>query len=462
MERERRRVTHKASPSENKATHLGVLPIAGVLMGLAFGVGCERVASMRDAFRDATAHEQYAQALRDGALGETALARDWRAAAGRALETPLTPRLPFREVGYFDPARPSAVGYRFPAQRGQELRIHVDFAPPDSARLFVDLFRGPADTTQSLTHVAGADTNGTLTVDVTRDASYLLRLQPELLRGGRYRLTIRTGASLAVFPVAGADSRAVQSVFGDPREGGAREHHGVDIFAPRGTPVVAVAEGVVGRVGDGGIGGKTVWLRDRDGRTFYYAHLDSQLVRSGKRVQPGDTLGLVGNTGNARTTPPHLHFGLYLRDPVDPYPYVHEPRTDAPPIAADTSRLGRFGRVAVARANLRGGPTTASPVQRVLPRHTALRLTGSSDNWHRVRLPDGTDGFVAASLLRPANTALRTASFARAPVRHRPDTTAAVTDRLDRAAVEVHGRFGRFVLIERPDGRTGWVRAKKG
>ena len=369
MEQERRRETHKASPSENKATHLGVLPIAGVLMGLAFGVGCERVASMRNAFRDATAHEQYAQALRDGVLGETALARDWRAAAGRALETPLTPRLPFREVGYFDPARPSAVGYRFPAQRGQELRIHVDFAPPDSARLFVDLFRGPADTTQSLTHVAGADTNGTLTVDVTRDASYLLRLQPELLRGGRYRLTIRTGASLAVFPVAGADSRAVQSVFGDPREGGAREHHGVDVFAPRGTPVLAVAEGVVGRVGDGGIGGKTVWLRDRDGRTFYYAHLDSQLVRSGKRVQPGDTLGLVGNTGNARTTPPHLHFGLYLRDPVDPYPYVHEPRTDAPPIAADTSRLGRFGRVAVARANLRGGPTTASPVQRVLPRH---------------------------------------------------------------------------------------------
>ncbi len=462
MEQEGRNKAHKASPSNSEATPLSVLFVAGMLMGLAVGVGCEQVASVRDTFRDATAHEQYAQALRDGALGETALARDWLAAAERALETPLTVQLPFREVGYFDPAQPSAVGYRFSAQRGQELRIRVDFAPPDSAHLFVDLFRVPADTTESLTHVASADTNGTLTVDLTRDASYLLRLQPELLRGGRYRLTLRVGASLAVFPVAGADSRAIQSVFGDPRDGGSREHHGVDIFASRGTPVLAVEEGVVRRVGDGGIGGKTVWLRDQHGRAFYYAHLDSQLVRSGERVQPGDTLGLVGNTGNARTTPPHLHFGLYRRGPVDPYPYVHEPRTDAPPITADTSRFGRWSRVAVARANLRGGPTTVSPVQRMLPRHTALRLVGSSDNWHRVRLPDGSDGFIAASLLRPANSALRTTSFARAPVRHHPDTTAAVTDRLDQAAVEVHGRFGQFVLIERPNGRTGWVQAKEG
>lgn len=432
-------------------------------MALVAVVGCERVASVRKAFHETTPHERYADALREGDLAGTALGRAWLAAADRALNEPLAASVPFQEVGYFDPARPSAVGYRLAVQRGQELRIRVRPASTDSARLFVDLFQVPADTTQSPEHVASADTTGTLTVEVPRDAAYVLRLQPELLHGGRYTLAIRAGASLGVFPVRGADSRAIRSVFGDPRGGGTREHHGIDIFAARGTPVVAVTEGIVGRLGDGGLGGKTVWLRDRRGRAFYYAHLDSQLVRPGRRVQPGDTLGLVGNTGNARTTPPHLHFGLYQDGPVDPYPFVHEPRSALPPITADTSRLGRRSRVAVARANLRGGPTTAVPVRRALPRHTVLRLAGSSGGWHRVRLPDGTDGFIAAALLRPADTALRTASVARTVVRHRPKAAAAVTDSLqDEVAVDVHGRFGAFVLIERPGGTMGWVREEQG
>jgi SH3-like domain-containing protein len=218
-----------------------------------------------------------------------------------------------------------------------------------------------------------------------------------------------------------------------------------------------VTEAIVRRVRTGGLGGKTVWLRDGRGRSFYYAHLDSQMVRRGTRVQPGDTLGLVGNTGNARTTPPHLHFGIYQRGPVDPYPFVHEPPVVAASITADTSRFGRWSRVAAPRANLRGGPTTASPVRRVLPQHTALRLVGSSGGWHRVRLPDGTDGFIAASLLRSADTALRTASFARATIRHRPAATAAVTDSLNGEAVGVHGRFGEFVLIKRAGRTRGWV-----
>lgn len=439
-----------------------VLLIGGsVLLGVTF-VGCERMSSMRDVFRDRTPHERYAQALRDGKLAETALAWDWLMAAERALEDSLLVDTPFREVGYFDPSQPSAVSYRFEAQRGRELRIRVDFSPTDSSRLFADLFHLPDDTTQTPDHVASIDTTGVHTLDVSRDATYLLRLQPELLRGGRFSLTIRAGASLAGFPVVGVDSHAIQSWFGDPREGGARDHHGVDIFAPRGTPVIAVAEAVVGRVGTGGLGGKTVWLRDRGGRAFYYAHLDSQLVRSGARVNPGDTLGLVGNTGNARTTPPHLHFGLYQRGPVDPYPFIHEPRTDLPPITVDTSRFGRWSRVAVARANLRGGPTTGAPVQRTLPRHTALQLIGSSGSWHHVRLPDETEGFVAGSLLRPADQRLRTASFSHDRVRHRPRTTAAVTDTVGGEAVDVYGRFGDFVLIHGANGRRGWIRDAEG
>ena len=454
--------------TKNQLTSMLHLPGASgaVLMGILivslFLVGCERTASLRDTFRNRTPHERYAAALQDGDLAETALGRSWLAAAHQALNEPLTAALPFREVGYFDPAQPSAVGYRITAQRGQEVRIRIRSALPDSARLFSDLFRMPADTTQPLTHVASADTSGAIIVEAQRDAAYLLRLQPELLRGGRYTLTIQAGASLATFPVSGYDTQAVRSVFGDPRDGGRREHHGIDIFAPRGTPVVATSEAMVRRVGNGGLGGKTVWLRDGRGRSFYYAHLDSQLVRTGQRVQPGDTLGLVGNSGNARTTPPHLHFGLYQRGPVDPYPFVHEPRTPLPSVAADTSCFGCWHRVASARANVRTGPSTATPVRRQLPQHTALRLAGSSGAWHRVHLPDGTDGFIAASLLRPTEPALRTASFARAPVLHRPLATAAVTDSLNGEAVDVRGQFQEFLLIDRPGGRAGWISTESG
>lgn len=438
-----------------------VFLVGAVMLGTVLS-GCERVSSVRDAFREMTPHEQYAQALQDGDLASTALAQDWLAAADRALDEPLSIALPFREVGYFDPAEPSAVGYAFDARRGQELRVDVEAASADSGRLFVDLFRVPSDTTDVPRPVASTDTAGTLTTTMSRDGRYLLRLQPELLRGGRYTLTLEAGASLAVFPVAGTDSRDIRSWFGDPRDAGAREHHGVDIFAPRGTPVLAVTEGRVGRTGDGGRGGKTIWLRGENGGSFYYAHLDTHLVRMGTDVSPGDTIGRVGNTGNARTTPPHLHFGFYQRGPVDPYPFVHEPRDEPPQVTADTSRFGRWSRVAVARANLRRGPTTDAPVHQSLGRHTALRLVGSTGAWHRVRLPDGTDGFVAASLLGSADTALRTASFARTPVRHHPARTAAITDSLRNEDVGVHGRFRAFILVDRGNGRTGWVRDPEG
>ena len=154
----------------------------------------------------------------------------------------------------------------------------------------------------------------------------MVRLQPELLRGGRYALTQHALASLR-FPVLGKDSRAVSSGFGAARDGGQREHHGIDILAPRGTPVLSAADGVVTSVAVTDIGGKVVWVSDpaRD-LSLYYAHLDSQGVSTGTRVRAGDVLGTVGNTGNARTTVPHLHFGIYHRreGPIDPIPYVHE------------------------------------------------------------------------------------------------------------------------------------------
>lgn len=106
--------------------------------------------------------------------------------------------------------------------------------------------------------------------------------------------------------------------WGFPRSGG-RRHQGVDMFAARGTPVYAVAAGTISRVGNNRLGGLVVDLVDGDGHRYYYAHLDAQLVRRGQRVAAGDVIGTVGNTGNARGGPDHLHFEMHHGSVVNPF-----------------------------------------------------------------------------------------------------------------------------------------------
>jgi murein DD-endopeptidase MepM/ murein hydrolase activator NlpD len=115
-----------------------------------------------------------------------------------------------------------------------------------------------------------------------------------------------------VFPVYGPSS--FTDTFGGPRSdvsGG--WHHGDDIFAPLGAPILAVASGTVFSVGWNTIGGNRLWLRDGQGNLFYYAHLSAftPLAVNGNKVNAGDVLGFVGNTGDAQGTPTHLHFEIH-------------------------------------------------------------------------------------------------------------------------------------------------------
>lgn len=131
-----------------------------------------------------------------------------------------------------------------------------------------------------------------------------------------------------VFPV-GSKRSAVGSFWGADRDGGRRSHEGIDIFARKGTAVVALCDGWIVERAITPKGGKVLWLRSADySWTAYYAHLDQQLAREGQYVRKGQVIGTVGKTGNARTTPPHLHFGIYTEaGPVNPYPYVrHSPK----------------------------------------------------------------------------------------------------------------------------------------
>lgn len=123
-------------------------------------------------------------------------------------------------------------------------------------------------------------------------------------------------------PVAGVAVGRVADTWGAAR-GNERFHEGVDIFAARGTPVLSTTRGVVTAVRESGLGGKQVWVAGPALERHYYAHLDdwSDALAINDVVQAGQTLGYVGNTGNARGTPPHLHYGIYGRDgAIDPLP----------------------------------------------------------------------------------------------------------------------------------------------
>lgn len=129
-------------------------------------------------------------------------------------------------------------------------------------------------------------------------------------------------------PVDEVEPGAIADTWGAPR-GRDRTHQGVDIFAPRGTPVRSTTRGLVTAVRDGGLGGRQVWVLGPGRERHYYAHLDdwAYALAPGDVVQPGTLLGTVGTTGNARGTPPHLHYGIYTgAGAVDPLPRLRHAR----------------------------------------------------------------------------------------------------------------------------------------
>ena len=148
----------------------------------------------------------------------------------------------------------------------------------------------------------------------------MLRVLPEA-----WRLWRMPPAESVPVPVQGVAARRIADTWGAARDGGARGHEGVDIFAPRGTPVRSSTVGIVTAVRDGGLGGRQVWVLGPARERHYYAHLDDWApdLAAGDVVQPGTLLGFVGTTGNAQGTPPHLHYGIYGADgALNPWPLL--------------------------------------------------------------------------------------------------------------------------------------------
>ena len=149
------------------------------------------------------------------------------------------------------------------------------------------------------------------------------------------KVTAATPFSGAVMiPVQGVAASALHDDWAEPRGGGTREHHAIDIMAARGTPVLAAADGSIEKLFQSKLGGTTIYERSADGGTvFYYAHLDhyAPTLVEGQAVRAGQEIAAVGSTGDADPGAPHLHFEIHRMAPgerwwqgteINPYPVL--------------------------------------------------------------------------------------------------------------------------------------------
>ena len=157
-----------------------------------------------------------------------------------------------------------------------------------------------------------------------------------------------------VFPVLG-NGVGYSDDYGAPRAG-TGWHQGTDLFAAMGTPVVAVADGTLSKVGVNTLGGNRLWLTDDAGTEYYYAHLSAYApaTADGARVRAGQVIAFLGNTGQAITTPPHLHFEIHPGggDSINPYPYLMAWERSAAVPQAFTAATQATGHVPAAGALL--------------------------------------------------------------------------------------------------------------
>ncbi len=453
-------MTHRLDGCGRPAAARRIVACLAVAGGLE---ACATLEQLPDRLFDSrTPRERYEAGLTGAGLGRSALFLDWTEAARRALEEAPTVTPPHVEEGYLSPAEPAALSLRVAVRRGQEVAFGFELVGDSTTTLFIEAWQPSGDSTAPFSVVAVADSGQReLTLTPRRDAELVIRAQPELLRGGRFRMSVAIRPMLA-FPVRGGREQDVWSRFGAPRDGGARDHHGIDIFMPRGTVALAAAAGYVSRVETTPRGGNVVWVRDPRGFALYYAHLDRQHVAEGMEVEPGDTIGFVGNTGNAIRSRPHLHFGVYQRGegPVDPWWFVHRPRGSVARLAADTGLLGSLARTSDATM-LRGAPGARADTLLDLPRFTPLRVLAATGAWYRVRLPDGSTGYLASTRVEPASRAVETTRVAVAQaVLAKPASVVTPDVVMAQAAVgesvDVLGRFGGYRLV-RVGGGVGWV-----
>lgn len=408
-----------------------------------------------DTFRT-TPHTQYIRSLELAKLDKTTMAQVWMEAAAKALNDSVFVPTPFSESGYFNAHEPAARSYRFIAREGQLITLKASVKSNTKPNLFIDLFTWQDKKWKQVAH---GDSTFTLTYEQGNGQdSCLIRIQPELLVTAYYTLALSLTPVL-INPVQGATNKSIGSFYGDARDGGKRKHEGVDIFAAKGTLVIAPTDGYVSRVGNNSLGGKVVWMQDpKRGHSYYFAHLDSQLVTPGMKLHRGEPIGLVGNTGNAKYTPSHLHFGIYQSTSKDPVNYIRMMDVVANTLPWDTTFAQLDFKVTSKTAAMMRGPSDKFVKVTSLARESYVHVLAQSKEWYRVTLPDGMEGFVKQNTVKAIHDGKRLKI--KQPTNLLSETTmdaVPLAHLSDGATVEVLAFFNEFRFVKTREGVFGWL-----
>lgn len=427
-----------------------------ILLPLAVLAACNGFKSIKNVFRVQSPHEQYVESLKKAELMSASMTREWLLASDAVFNDSVFVTIPFTESGFFQASSPDARSYRFPVKDGQVLTVSGAIRTQRDANIFMDLFVKDED---EWDHVAYGDSTFSITHEFSNDEDCVLRLQPELLANAWYSINISITPVL-INPVFGASNKSIGSFYGASRDNGKRSHEGVDIFAPKGTPVVAPTDGYVSRVGTSTLGGKVVWMKDlKRQHSYYFAHLDSQMVQAGSHVRQGHVLGLVGNTGNAKRTPPHLHFGIYQSGSKDPLYYIRKVEEAIESLPIDTGFHQKAFKTRQRLAVLRAGPSLTLGEKKSLEKDTYVTVIGQTSDWYRIRLPNDAEGFLLKKQLEPLDKG-RSVIL---------DTTAVLLTAVRRdaipiallekdTAVEILARFENYSFVVTGTGKSGWLR----
>lgn len=193
--------------------------------------------------------------------------------------------------------------------------------------------------------------------------------------------------------------------------------------------------------------------------SLYYAHLDSQIAVEGQRVKTGDVIGLVGNTGNAQFTVPHLHFGVYTNNgAVDPLYFVKNDYKDPPKLSVSLSNLNTWMRSGKnVKLYLDQSPGTSNFLS--LDDNTLLKPEAGTGNTYRVILPDGKKGFIAGGLITSVNKPIRRLSVKKAlPLLSKPDISGLHKKMLVTGdKINILAAFNNFYFVSDKDNLEGWV-----
>jgi len=361
--------------------------------------GCSKLKKASDMLTKATAQEVYKRDLKIN----DALFAIWETEKERSLENDsLLIDLPYRESGKFFPKSFSVYSYSIKLHQGDLLSVKIK-QDSSSSLTFIDVYKIENSAYKNIKSSKFGEQ--TLQLEIEEDNLYSVVVQPEIEASSFFTIEIKR-FPLYLFPVAGGKNSDAQSFWGAQRDGGKRSHEGVDIFAKRGTPIIATVDGRITFSGEKGLGGKQVWLRDtKRGYSLYYAHLDSIATFKKFLVDAGDTLGFVGNTGNARTTATHLHFGIYsgYSGAINPYHFIKKNDFKFP----KKSSYFPENQLAIVKnnANLRNSNSVKNSqiIQKIAAGDT-IYVLGKTEEWFHVKTSNSNNSsFLHTSLATPIN-----------------------------------------------------------